>query len=174
MPPPIPSRNRVRTIRHNALVERLDPQQREALRVLLLDPATRLVTAHRWLAALGKPASMAGLCRYRQDLQAEAQRRQEQADQAEREAKEAVAYAIAARDTPPAVFHRASLFLCQLTMTLSVVRLRAVDFMDAVAALRQYARVITALEETRWLLEEADQAAPVPRRAAPVSGGLPA
>ena len=171
MRPVTTHRKRVRTIRHLAIEERLEPRHREALRVLVLDPATRLVTVERWLEAMGCPSSPAAVCRYRQHLQREQRRRDEETSEAERQAADAVAYARAARDTPLVVFHRASLLLCQLATTLSSLLLRSPDGADALPAARQYARAALLLEEVRLLLDERDAARAPQTLAAPAAGG---
>jgi hypothetical protein len=171
MPPPDSKPKRVRTIRHLAIEERLEPRHREALRVLVLDPATRLVTVERWLDVMGCPSSPASVCRYRQHLQQEQRRRQEEEEWAEQEAARAVAYALAARDTPPAVFYRASVHLCQFASTLSTFCLRHLDIRDAAAAIRAYARATILLQEARSLLELAPAA---PHAPAGAEGGTAA
>jgi hypothetical protein len=167
MPPPPQHRKRVRTIRHNALLERLDPPQREALRLLLLDPGARLVTVQRWLAALGEPASMAGLCRYRQELRRERQDRAAAARAAEDEADDAVAYALAARQTSPALFYRGAMYLCQVAAAGSSLLLRSDEPEKALAPAQAYANAAVMLTEAMLRLDarEATSAATLPAHA---------
>ena len=171
MPRPCRTRKRVRTIRHLAIEERLEPRHREALRVLVLDPATRLVTVERWLTALGCPSSPASLCRYRQHLRRERSRSAAEALEVEREAANAVAYACAARELSPAVFHRGALFLCQCAAFLSSLLLKGEGEDAVLEAAGGYARAALLLEDLRLLLDEREAAGAAPPVPTPAAGG---
>lgn len=97
MPRGISSRRRVRTIRHRAILEALDPRHHDALHVMLRGGA-RLTHVHRWLVALGCMTSLAALCRYRQQLAADDRRRDEEQSELEDAAFGAVMDALFARE----------------------------------------------------------------------------
>ena len=164
-----PYRKRLRTVRHCAIEERLDPTHHAALRAMVLESDMKLVTVMEWLASVGCKTSMASLCRYRQQLRRDCRA---EAAAVEDEAARRVAFALLARETPRPDFLTPAVFLCELA---SVISLFVLPEGDGAPPRKpglwlpvRHGRAAVAVAELRPLLERRNRAAAEARaRAAP-------
>jgi len=141
----MPRQKRTRTVRHRVILDRLDPVHHPALEELLLRKGSHAKVARAWLAALGVHVPLGTVCRYRDHLLAERQRRRWRDAEVEDEAWTAVRYAEIARDEDLPDFTAASVTLCQMLMMETVLRLRNFDFTPQL--LRQYIDALMAIHE---------------------------
>lgn len=120
-------RKRVRTIRHFAALDRLDPRFHDELHAMLLEGRVKQTEIIGWLAARGCTLSKAAMCRYRQAFLAARRRRADEQRRVEieaaRDVEDLAAYAAITADPPPHAFTEASVALCELLLFESLNRL---------------------------------------------------
>ena len=117
-------KRRVRVVRHFKILERLDPVHHDALVARLRRRGRKMKAIAQWLADLGCRVPLGTVCRYRDHLLAEDDRRRALDSAAFREAERAVSYARIAKWHDAPDFTPGAVTLCQLLATVSIVLLR--------------------------------------------------
>lgn len=151
---------RQKRVVHHGILNRLDPVHHGALEAMLLTKRASLTAARDWLAALGVRVPLGAVCRYRDHVLAEKERRRRLDAEADEEAMAAVRFAEIARDEEIPDLTAASITLFQLLMAETVVLLKHADLTSQ--DLRLYLDAIMAVHEAdaRWRLRQPGAPAP--------------
>jgi hypothetical protein len=152
-------RRRVDVVRHFKIHERLDPVHHAALESLVRGRDRNMKGVVQWLAALGCPVRLSTVCRYRDHVLAEDDRKRARDFDAFREAETAVAYARIAKWDELPDFTATTITLCQMLTTVSIVLLRYEPDITP-QKLRRYVDAFSALVRVSYA--DVGRAAPRP------------